>query len=155
MKKKKFSYFFKNSLHFSSSSLVHFHLLLFWCFFLNPTKISRETWKKKHTTCGLDFFGWCIGWSSHVGVQSFQVEGRNQLLISIYVLAFITYKHRIPYLLLVFGINWSSRGRVRKKQSELKQLNFQELNTKLINKGNISKFWVTTLRWKTIRSLLK
>jgi len=55
VKKRKLSYFFKNSLHMSSSSLVHFHLLLFWCFFLNPTKISRETWKRKHTTCGLDF----------------------------------------------------------------------------------------------------
>jgi hypothetical protein len=54
VKEKKLSYFFKNSLHFSSSFLVHFHLLHFWCLFLNPTKISRETWKKKHTTCGLE-----------------------------------------------------------------------------------------------------
>lgn len=103
----------------------------------------------------LGFFGWRIGWSSHVGVQSFNVEGRNQLLISIYVLAFVTYKHLIPYLLLMFGINWFSRSWVRKNNLNLNYwIENKELKAKLISKCNISKYWVTTLHWKTIRSLI-
>lgn len=130
------------SCSFSSSSLLVLLLKSYQSFKRDLKKKAHHMW--------LGFVGWCIGWSSHVGVQSFDVEGRNQLLISMYVLAFITYKHPIPYLLLMFGINWFSRSGVRKNNLNSNYWIFKELNAKLNSKSNISTYWVTTLHWKTI-----
>jgi len=140
-----------------TSSKIHFTSLLFFfsCSFSSSSllvllfksyKNFKRNLEKKTHHMWLGFFGWCVGWSSHVGVQSFHVEGRNRLLISIYVLAFITYKHPIPHLLLMFGINWFWRSGVRKNNLNSNcWIENKELKAKLISKGSISKYWVTTV----------